>query len=93
MGVSSRICGTERGCVAGGFHLVQCEFDSSLTFCDITEISGSQTFDAHTSAFYGSDEFKAKDAEASQFITSLQPYMDGRPVTLENMVRAMLYAN
>ena len=72
---------------------MQREFDSSLTFCSITEASWLQTFDAHTSAFYGSDEFKAKDAEASQFITSLQPYMDGRPVTLENMVRAMLYAN
>nr|VWO95604.1 Tetrahydroxynaphthalene reductase (EC (T4HN reductase) (THNR) [Ganoderma boninense] len=44
------------------------------------------TFDAHTTAFYNSDEFKAKNAEASQFLTSLQPYMDGRPVTLENMI-------
>ena len=72
---------------------MQREYASSLTFYGITEASGSQTFDAHTSAFYGSDEFKAKDAEASQFLTSLQPYMDGRPVTLENMVRAMSYTN
>ena len=72
---------------------MQCEFDSSLTFCSIVEASGLQAFDAHTSAFYGSDEFKAKDAEASQFLTSLQPYVDGRPVTLENMVRAKSYAD
>ncbi|PIL35202.1 hypothetical protein GSI_02992 [Ganoderma sinense ZZ0214-1] len=51
------------------------------------------TFDAHTTAFYNSDEFKAKNAEASQFLTSLQPYMDGRPVTLENMWNIFDYMN
>lgn len=40
----------------------------------------------HTAAFYASAEFAAKKQEASQFLNDLKPYMDGRNVTLENMV-------
>ncbi|KAI0770390.1 histidine phosphatase superfamily [Fomes fomentarius] len=44
------------------------------------------TFDAHTAAFYASAEFAAKKQEAAQFLNDLKPYMDGRNVTLENMI-------
>lgn len=40
----------------------------------------------HTAAFYASAEFAAKKQEASHFLNDLKPYMDGRNVTLENMV-------
>ncbi|KAG6909270.1 hypothetical protein DXG01_001332 [Tephrocybe rancida] len=48
-------------------------------------LNGYQTFNTATSAVYNSTEFKAKAAEYSGFLTSLKPYLDGRPVTLENM--------
>jgi len=36
--------------------------------------------------FYASDLFKAKAAEHSSFLNELQPYLDGRSVSLQNMV-------
>lgn len=45
-----------------------------------------QTFDAHTAAFYNSTAFQQKQAEVAQFLIDLKPYMDNRPVTLQNMV-------
>lgn len=46
---------------------------------------GFQTFEARTSAFYNSAVFKEKAKEAAPFLSRLPPYLDGRPVTLENM--------
>ena len=52
----------------------------------VLSLAERQAFDNHTSAFYASDEFNAKNSEFSQFLTDIKPFMDGRPVTLENMV-------
>ncbi|KIY65234.1 phosphoglycerate mutase-like protein [Cylindrobasidium torrendii FP15055 ss-10] len=43
------------------------------------------TFDDHTSDFYKSDAFKQKASEASDFLSKLPQYLDGRPATLEGM--------
>lgn len=40
----------------------------------------------HTTAFYNSPEFAAKQKEAAPFLNSLPPYLDGRNVSLTNMV-------
>ncbi|KAF9534528.1 histidine phosphatase superfamily [Crepidotus variabilis] len=46
-----------------------------------------------TSKFYQSDAFKAKAAENKDFFTNLSPYLDGRPVTMENMWNIFDYMN
>ncbi|KAJ6620736.1 histidine phosphatase superfamily [Mycena sp. CBHHK59/15] len=42
-------------------------------------------FDDSTAAFYNSTEFAQKQTESAPFLNSLKQYLDGRPVTLENM--------
>lgn len=42
-------------------------------------------FNDATNAFYASPEFQAKANESSAFLNSIKQYMDGRPVTLQNM--------
>ncbi|EJF61011.1 phosphoglycerate mutase-like protein [Dichomitus squalens LYAD-421 SS1] len=51
------------------------------------------TFDDHTTAFYNSAAFAAMNASVAQFLEKLGPYMDGRPVTLENMWNIFDYMN
>ncbi|EIW59547.1 phosphoglycerate mutase-like protein [Trametes versicolor FP-101664 SS1] len=51
------------------------------------------TFDAHTAAFYNSTVFQQKQAEVAQFLIDLKPYMDNRPVTLQNMWNIFDYMN
>uniref|UniRef100_A0A0W0G0D6 Phosphoglycerate mutase-like protein n=1 Tax=Moniliophthora roreri TaxID=221103 RepID=A0A0W0G0D6_MONRR len=43
------------------------------------------TFDQATKAFYQSAEFKQKADESASFLSQLPRYLDGRPVSLENM--------
>ncbi|KAJ8088244.1 hypothetical protein PM082_022316 [Marasmius tenuissimus] len=43
-------------------------------------------FDKSTKEFYNSSEFKKKEEEHRTFLEQLPRYVDGRPVTLENMV-------
>jgi hypothetical protein len=46
----------------------------------------SQAFNNATAAFYASPAFAAKQAEAKAFLGALPPYLDGRNVSLQNMV-------
>ena len=46
-----------------------------------------QTFDTHTTNFYNSAEFQQMANQSASFLDLLPPYLDGRPVSLENMVR------
>ncbi|TFK45114.1 histidine phosphatase superfamily [Crucibulum laeve] len=39
-----------------------------------------------TAAFYNSTQFKQKAIQAAPFLRALPPFLDGRPVTLENMI-------
>ncbi len=50
----------------------------------------TQAFDTSTNAFYNSTEFQAKANESASFINQLAPYLDGRPVTLKNMVMPVI---
>jgi hypothetical protein len=43
-------------------------------------------FNNYTTAFYNTSEFAAKQKEAASFLNSLPPYLDGRNVSLSNMV-------
>ena len=45
-----------------------------------------KTFNQATADFYNSTLFKQVAAENAAFLQSLPPYLDGRAVTLENMV-------
>ncbi|KAK0503448.1 histidine phosphatase superfamily [Armillaria luteobubalina] len=65
----------------GGYQSVEPDNDVSLegwTSCG--------AFDTSTNAFYNSTEFQAKVNESASFISQLSPYLDGRPVTLKNMI-------
>jgi len=42
-------------------------------------------FASYTNDFYNSTSFQAKAEEQSAFLQSLPPFLDGRPVTLQNM--------
>jgi len=42
-------------------------------------------FTANTNEFYNSTEFKQKAEDYAGFLQSLPPFLDGRPVNLENM--------
>jgi hypothetical protein len=53
----------------------------------------AQAFDASTAAFYNSTEFAQKKNESAAFLNLLPQFLDGRPVTLENMVRGCLCKN
>lgn len=41
--------------------------------------------------FYNSTEFKAKANESAAFLSDLAPYLDGRPVNLQNMVSTLVF--
>ena len=50
------------------------------------DVGSWKALDDHTTTFYDSEEFAQKAQEASTFLQDLQPYLDGRVVSLENMV-------
>lgn len=47
-----------------------------------------QPFSDATAAFYNSTLFQQVAQENAAFLNSLPPFLDGRSVSLENMVRA-----
>jgi len=51
------------------------------------------TFNDATAAFYNSSAFQQVAAENAAFLQSLPPFLDGRPVTLENMWNIFDYMN
>ncbi|KAF5355273.1 hypothetical protein D9758_006063 [Tetrapyrgos nigripes] len=50
-------------------------------------------FDKSTQAFYNSSEFQKKANESSSFLNQLPQYLDGRPVTLQNMFNIFDFIN
>lgn len=58
----------------------------SHSTCD-NHSTALQTFDNATKALYASDMFKQKGEENADFLKSLPQYLDGRTVTIQNMVR------
>ena len=49
-----------------------------------------QTFSTHTTNFYSSEEFQQMAAQSAAFLKLLPPYLDGRSVSLQNMVRILV---
>jgi hypothetical protein len=58
-----------------------------------TTSSSLQPFSAATKAFYNSAFFMQKQNESAAFLSQLSPYLDGRPVTLQNMVPIIITPN
>lgn len=55
-------------------------------FCPSANFTSTKTFNQATAAFYNSTLFKQVASENAAFLQSLPPFLDGRAVTLENMV-------
>ncbi|RPD56153.1 phosphoglycerate mutase-like protein [Lentinus tigrinus ALCF2SS1-7] len=77
----------------GGYQYIPIESVEPNEDVSLEGYTSCNTFDDHTSAFYDSAGFQAKQSQVSQFLTDLQPFMDGRPVTLENMWNIFDYMN
>ncbi|KAI0823176.1 histidine phosphatase superfamily [Trametes gibbosa] len=77
----------------GGYQYVPIESVEPNQDVSLEGFTSCTAFDNHTAAFYDSAAFQAKQAEVAQFLTDLKPYMDGRPVTLENMWNIFDYMN
>ncbi|KAG6844518.1 hypothetical protein H0H87_006279 [Tephrocybe sp. NHM501043] len=69
----------------GGYQYVPIESVEPNNDISLEGWTSCNTFTTATSAFYNSTEFKAKADEYKSFLASLPPYLDGRPVSLENM--------
>jgi hypothetical protein len=54
---------------------------------NVLDLTFQQAFIKSTDEFYESAEFTAKEKETESFLAPLPHYLDGRNVSLENMVR------
>ena len=83
----SRIRRTRKWCVPG-----RLDWLCGVYYLDVLKTDNSHTtnfikaFDKSTQEFYQSDEFKQRASESASFLEQLPQFLDGRPVTLENMV-------
>jgi len=85
--------GTTIAAPLGGYQGVPIESvepDNDVTLEGWTKC---KTFDKATSTFYDSAEFKAFGNEHTEFLDSLPQYLDGRPVTFQNMWNVFDYMN
>ncbi|KAG6865506.1 hypothetical protein C0991_001936 [Blastosporella zonata] len=69
----------------GGYQQLPIQSVESSNDISLEGWTDCNTFNTATSVFYNSTEFQEKAAEYADFLTSLKPYLDGRPVTLQNM--------
>lgn len=81
------ICGAEPGCLSRRLHVLQRTFHYRHLLYHADRPLDSQTLTNRTTAFYKSPAFVAKAQENDAFLKALPPFLDGRAVTLENMVR------
>ncbi|KAL7279753.1 hypothetical protein ACG7TL_006160 [Trametes sanguinea] len=77
----------------GGYQYIPIESVEPNEDVSLEGFTSCNTFDDHTEAFYNSSAFQQKNSQVSQFLQDLKPYMDGRPVTLENMWNIFDYMN
>ncbi|KAJ7593527.1 histidine phosphatase superfamily [Mycena floridula] len=69
----------------GGYQYVTIESVEPANDVSLEGYTSCAAFDQNTAAFYNSSVFKQKAADNADFLTQLPPFLDGRPVTLENM--------
>ncbi|KAI0761989.1 phosphoglycerate mutase-like protein [Trametes elegans] len=77
----------------GGYQYVPIESVEPNQDVSLEGFTSCNTFDEHTQGFYNSSAFQEKASEAEKFLNDLEPYMDGRPVTLQNMWNVFDYMN
>jgi len=69
----------------GGYQTVPIESVEPSNDVSLEGWTSCNTFVTATNNFYASDAFKKKAAESDEFLKQLQPYLDGRAVSLQNM--------
>ncbi|KAF9462990.1 phosphoglycerate mutase-like protein [Collybia nuda] len=69
----------------GGYQYVAIESVEPTNDVSLEGWTSCGTFNDATQAFYNSTAFKQKASENDAFLKSLPPFLDGRPVTMENM--------
>ncbi|KAJ7828088.1 histidine phosphatase superfamily [Mycena leptocephala] len=77
----------------GGYQYVPIESVEPANDVSLEGYTSCGAFDAATAAFYNSTEFAQKRNETAAFLNDLAPFLDGRPVTLENMYNIYDYIN
>jgi hypothetical protein len=69
----------------GGYQYVPIESVEPTNDVSLEGYTSCEPFDTATTAFYNSSVFLQKQNETAGFLDQLPPYLDGRPVTLQNM--------
>ncbi|KAJ6557217.1 histidine phosphatase superfamily [Mycena vulgaris] len=69
----------------GGYQYVPIESVEPANDVSLEGWTSCGAFDNATAAFYNSTAFAQKRTESAAFLSQLPQYLDGRPVTLENM--------
>ncbi|KAG7447894.1 phosphoglycerate mutase-like protein [Guyanagaster necrorhizus] len=77
----------------GGYQYIPIESVDPDNDVSLEGWASCGAFETSNSAFYNSTAFQAKANESASFLSLLSPYLDGRPVTLENMWNIYDYMN
>ncbi|KAF7299313.1 hypothetical protein MIND_00880300 [Mycena indigotica] len=85
--------GTDVQGALAGYQYVPIESVEPTNDVSLEGYTLCNTFNDATTAFYASAEFAQKKNETSAFLAMLPPYLDGRPVTLENMYNIFDFMN
>ncbi|KLO05436.1 phosphoglycerate mutase-like protein, partial [Schizopora paradoxa] len=78
--------GTTVAAPLGGYQYVPIASIDPNDDVSLEGFTSCNTFNNATLAFYNSAAFKQVAAENAAFLNSLPPFLDGRPVSLENMI-------
>ncbi|KAF9013360.1 phosphoglycerate mutase-like protein [Cyathus striatus] len=70
----------------GGYQYVAIESVEPSNDVSLEGYTSCNTFNNATVAFYNSDAFKLRASQSANFLQQLPPFLDGRPVTLQNMI-------
>ncbi|KAG5648396.1 hypothetical protein DXG03_004970 [Asterophora parasitica] len=77
----------------GGYQYIPIESVEPENDISLEGWTQCNTFAQHTAAVYKSVEFQQKGADNAEFLKSLPPYLDGRPVSIENMWNVFDFMN
>ncbi|KAF7297733.1 Phosphoglycerate mutase-like protein [Mycena kentingensis (nom. inval.)] len=85
--------GTDVTGALGGYQYIPIESVEPTNDVSLEGYTLCGAFNDATTAFYASPEFAAKKTETADFLAKLPQYLDGRPVTLENMYNIFDFMN
>ncbi|KAJ7242866.1 histidine phosphatase superfamily [Mycena haematopus] len=77
----------------GGYQYVPIESVEPANDVSLEGYTSCATFVTANNAFYASAEFAQKQNESAEFLSLLPPFLDGRPVTLQNMYNIYDFIN